>query len=255
MYAGSENGLDWTKILPDLTHVVFDDGAGAANRIPYYSAAGVLASSSYLTWDPSTQYFNLQFKFMALGPTNTYDPNLLSTIRFHSGGNATAVGQVIYSNTTNANGAFFACLKNRGASLDSRTSTQNNDVLGEYRVYGMDANASPVFKIGGALTFYQDGAAADGYIPARAEIRLSTGAVAYATKATFYNTGDVVAANGIGAAGDSAGLASTTILTNQTVAISTGTNTVKSRTGSNVNNTGFIKIMIGTTAYYVPYWA
>jgi len=53
--------------------------------------------------------------------------------------------------------------------------------------------------------------------------------------------------------GDQGGTASYTTLTNATVAVSTGTVTVKSRTTGNVNTTGFLKVYVGTAAKYVPY--
>jgi len=53
--------------------------------------------------------------------------------------------------------------------------------------------------------------------------------------------------------GDEGGTASYTTFTNATVAASTGTVTVKSRTASNVNTTGFLKVYVGTAAKYVPY--
>jgi hypothetical protein len=54
--------------------------------------------------------------------------------------------------------------------------------------------------------------------------------------------------------GDSGGVASTTALTNGTVAVSTGSGTVKMGGATNRNSEGWLKLYVGTTAVYVPYW-
>lgn len=65
-----------------------------------------------------------------------------------------------------------------------------------------------------------------------------------------------VVANSINAAADVAGVASQTSLSNVVnTTQGAGSNVVKSTDGSNHNNTGYIKMYVGTTAVYVPYWA
>lgn len=55
--------------------------------------------------------------------------------------------------------------------------------------------------------------------------------------------------------GDAGGVASTTGLTNATSAASTGTNVVKATTGTGgKDSAGYIKMYVGATAVYVPYW-
>jgi hypothetical protein len=54
---------------------------------------------------------------------------------------------------------------------------------------------------------------------------------------------------------DPGGATSTLTLTNATGAAGgAGTGTVKMNDGTNRNNNGFIKMYVGTTAVFVPYW-
>ncbi len=62
-------------------------------------------------------------------------------------------------------------------------------------------------------------------------------------------------ARGIAAAGDNSGIASTTGLTNVTDTTLTNAYVVKGSQAASTANTGWIKIYIGTTAAWVPYWA
>lgn len=62
-------------------------------------------------------------------------------------------------------------------------------------------------------------------------------------------------ATSVYATGDGAGVASTTAITNVTAAPDTGTTALASPpTGIAVAQEGWIKIYVGTTAAYVPYW-
>jgi len=55
--------------------------------------------------------------------------------------------------------------------------------------------------------------------------------------------------------GDAGGVASTTGLTNATTAVSTGTGTVKMAGSTARNSDLWLKVYVGTTAYYIPAWS
>lgn len=67
-------------------------------------------------------------------------------------------------------------------------------------------------------------------------------------------TNDLHALGTLYAGGDSGGIASTTALTNATVAASSGTGAVKMGGATNRDSVGWLKGYVGTTAVYVPYW-
>lgn len=81
-----------------------------------------------------------------------------------------------------------------------------------------------------------------------------TFSIASTAKLTITTAGHTNLAGGLNVGGDSGGLASNNSLTNvsDVSANSTGVGTIKFKGATNRDSTGFIKIYIGTTAYYVP---
>lgn len=80
-----------------------------------------------------------------------------------------------------------------------------------------------------------------------------------ATDATFNVVGatGLITGSSLRATGDAGGAASTTTFTNvvNASANSTGVGSVKMKGATSRDSTGFIKIFVGTTAYYIPYWS
>lgn len=75
------------------------------------------------------------------------------------------------------------------------------------------------------------------------------------TNGDFIGSGKVEGVS-LYATGDGAGVASTNAVTNVTnTTQGAGTLSIKSTTGNNGNNTGFIKCYVGVTAVYLPYFA
>lgn len=69
------------------------------------------------------------------------------------------------------------------------------------------------------------------------------------------SAGSVLSARSLAATGDSGGFATITTFTNVTdTAQSTGTLSIKSDSANNGNNTGFLKVYVGLTTAYVPYF-
>lgn len=67
--------------------------------------------------------------------------------------------------------------------------------------------------------------------------------------------GSAISAGQIRAGADIAGVSGTTSLTNSnTLSIGAGTGTVKMTSGNNANNSAWIKIYVGTTAFWIPAW-
>ncbi len=83
------------------------------------------------------------------------------------------------------------------------------------------------------------------------------GAVAITASNTIVST-DYVGGGSLVASGDLGGVPLSTTVTNATVANAltpgAGTLTVQSNTVNNANNTGFIKIYVGATTVYIPYF-
>lgn len=80
-----------------------------------------------------------------------------------------------------------------------------------------------------------------------------------ATDATFNVVGatGLITGSSLRATGDAGGAASTTTFTNvvNASANSTGVGSVKMKGATSRDSAGFIKIFVGTTAYYIPYWS
>lgn len=72
---------------------------------------------------------------------------------------------------------------------------------------------------------------------------------------TAFIGGQVVASGSVTASGDSGGIATTTTLSNaNSTTISTGVGSVKMSSANPATNSAWIKIYIGTTAYWIPAW-
>jgi hypothetical protein len=77
---------------------------------------------------------------------------------------------------------------------------------------------------------------------------------ASASNAVSVSANKTLSVKNLGVGGDNGGTAGYTTLTNgsNTAANSTGTGTIKMKGATNRNSAGFVKIYIGTTAYWVP---
>ena len=228
----------------------FPTNSGTA--VPSSGVLNVLGTTNQITTSGSGNTVTAAFT-----PSIIVANNITSTV-----GNITASSGNIVANeiANDSNGAIFATFKSRAGAV-----VQVADTLGNLQFYGFDGTgfvltssikvtASGTIgtnRIGSDLEFYTHPDSTGS--PVDRMVITSTGTVVINSPDS--GQGLVVGAN-IQCAGDSgAGTASSTSLTNIiNTTQSTGTLSIKSTTANSGNNTGFLKIYVGTTVAYIPYF-
>lgn len=181
-------------------------------------------------------------------------------------GNITAGGYIeVAGSITSTNGYFYGIRssndttpaymvlqKNRaGATI------QNGDNIGSLLYQGWDGGS---YITGASIISYTTGAIAAGQVPSALRFATNDGtslnATMTITSAGLVDVVNDVQARTLFADGDEGtGKASTNALTNVVNAtLSTGTMTINGTTTNPGSNTGFIKMYVGTTAVWVPYF-
>lgn len=163
----------------------------------------------------------------------------------------TVAGQYLASGGYSASAPQYSWTANPGTGW----SQSNNAIFGSVNGNAAIAVASVGSQVGLTSTYhlgFAAGAADAGNIDTGFS-RTSAGLleVNSGTTGTFrdFQAREVIAA------GDNAGIASTTALSNVTNTTLTNAYTVKGGQGATTPNTGWIKIYVGTVASWIPYWS
>lgn len=138
----------------------------------------------------------------------------------------------------------------------SNSTTPDNSAIGEFRFDGINANATPAYCQFANINVSLTGVVGANSANCDMTFSVSDNSITDPVE-TFrlISNGAVLLNRGeIRVGGDQGGVANKTSFTNTSdvTANSTGTGTIKFKGATSRDSSGFIKIYIGTTAYYVP---
>lgn len=240
----------------------FSGGTIAANRIA--------SNLQFFTHPDSTNPSTLRMAISSTGTVTILSPdNAASTLELN--GNQVAQILNMTQSVAGGTGAILQLIKNRSGGVIT-----SGDTLGEIRFFGNDGSSNIQ---GSVIKSVSSGTIAANRVASNLQffthpdsttastLRMTIGAAGNVTIATPDSgvgltvsgggatiTGTAVATQ-IAASGDTGGTASQNTITNATnTSLSSGTLSIKSTTTNNGNNAGFIKVYVGTTVAYIPYF-
>lgn len=167
-------------------------------------------------------------------------------------GTGTGAGALLSRFSNDATGPILVFAKSRGTTIASQVAVQVDDVIGEYIFYGSNGSG---YNQAAGITARVDGTPGSNDMPGRLVFTTTPdGSGTPVINLTIKENGAIIAAKEVRIGGDIGGQASHNTFTNvsDVSANSTGVGAIKFKGTTNRDSTGFIKIYIGTTPYYIP---